>query len=157
MSAVLAPVAGMLLEDAIGRACDRAAFSGESVAVCWTVSADPHADAVAFFAEADATMPRTLWLEPAREFALAGTGVAAILPSGGEDRFGAAGDMVRILQRSAVCGAEDGIAPVGPVALGGFRFDPVREVSLSGAGSPPRCWLCPRRSSGWRMARRRSP
>ncbi|MGI9254965.1 MAG: isochorismate synthase, partial [Thermomicrobiales bacterium] len=124
------------MQDVIERARERARVAGSAVIVSWTAPLDGFADPVAYFAAADLAAPRTFWLEPDRGFALAGTGSVLSVPASADDAYGEAASALRAAQRAAISGAEPGCDPVGPVALGGFAFDPTRETGLEWAGFP---------------------
>src|SRR5437879_2525908 len=81
-------------------------------------------DPIAFFAEAAEVESRTLWLRPATGEALVGLGSAVTLVGYGADRFEQVMAEWRALLDDALI---DSRGTPGPIALGGFSFDPTRE------------------------------
>ncbi len=89
---------------------------------------DP-ADPVSLFAGADAEEPwRVFWCQPSRGEWIVGIGAASILRGSGDRRFVQTKEGLRSLMTDALVEAP-GIRGVGPLALGGFRFDPSARVS----------------------------
>ncbi|MCH8087057.1 MAG: hypothetical protein IIC81_04295 [Chloroflexi bacterium] len=89
---------------------------------------DP-ADPVSLFAGADAEEPwRVFWCQPSRGEWIVGIGAASILRGSGDRRFVQVKAGLRSLLADALVEAP-GIRGVGPLALGGFRFDPSARVS----------------------------
>jgi len=101
-------------------------------------------DPVAFFAHADGSAPRTLWMDGKTGFALAGSGEAFSARSAGADRFASVSAALKAVERTAVAAAESGLAPVGLVALGGFAFDPQRPSEVEWSGFPDALMSIPR-------------
>ncbi|MBV9282881.1 MAG: chorismate-binding protein, partial [Chloroflexi bacterium] len=65
------------------------------------------------------------WEQPDEGFGLAAVGVAASLGAAGEDRFGVVARAWRsLLEKALIEDQADGMSGTGPVAMGGFAFDP---------------------------------
>ena len=138
MSATLErPTVRTGLETAASQAHERALCSGAPVLLSWTARIRPSADPVAFFALADARAPRTLWMDGPTGFALAGAGEALAPMAEDGDRFAAVSAALKAARRGAVAAAEEGLEPVGAVAIGGFAFAPGRPADEEWQGFPP--------------------
>src|ERR1051326_9001186 len=85
------------------------------------------AEPIAFFGQAAGAEHRALWLRPSSGEALVGVGAAHALIGHGVDRFKQVSAVWRELLADAV--VDDASAQPGPMLLGGFSFDPLREPS----------------------------
>ena len=113
-------------EPLLREATRRAERLGKPVLASWTRPA-PMQDAIGLFAQADKTADRTLWLRPASGDALVGLGAAHVLTGHGTERFAQISVAWRNLLADALVDDPSGAAEGGPVLIGGFRFDPLRE------------------------------
>jgi salicylate biosynthesis isochorismate synthase len=144
MTVAIAPArTGMALREAVERARDRAGQTGAPVPLCWTASLPDSVDPAAFFAAADPAAPRTFWFEPEHGFALVGAGCAMAFSGEQQDRFGPVSSALRSAARLAVAGGE-GSPAAGPIALGGFAFDPKRDASEEWSAFPASLMAVPR-------------
>lgn len=132
------------LEDAIGAAREAARRSGEPVLVVWTEPMPDAPDPVAFFAAAAACDVRTFWEQPERGVALAGAGTAFAINSEGRTRFAVAGEAFARMAARAISAAGGGADPLGPLAVGGFAFDPSRPRSEEWTAFPDGLLIVPR-------------
>jgi isochorismate synthase len=87
------------------------------------------------------------WEQPAREIALLGAGTTYTIETHGDERFLAAAQSWRTLQREAVI--YDVASPAdssaqGPVLFGGFRFDHLRPATETWEGFPDGLLVLPR-------------
>ncbi len=132
------------LADAIGAARDAAARAGEPVLALWSEPLASTPNPVAFFAAAETGDIRTIWEQPERGSALVGVGVALVVGGEGRSRFVAAGDAFGRMAARAVTAAGGGAEPIGPVAIGGFAFDPSRSRSEEWSAFPDGMLVVPR-------------
>lgn len=133
-----------LLEDAVAAARDAARSTGERALVTWTEPVAETPDPIAFFAAADAAEARTFWQQPEKGIALVGSGVAFAVRGDGRNRFAAAGDVFSLVAAQAVSVADTGVTRVGPVAVGGFAFDPERPRGAAWTAFPDGLLVVPR-------------
>jgi isochorismate synthase len=139
---------------AVVEALRRARHLGRPVLASWTRPASA-SDAIEFFAQAAGVEDRLLWLRPSSGEALVGIGSARALTGHGIDRFKQVSHAWQKLLGDAV--SEDGFAQAGggPLLLGGFSFDPLRQSSTLWDGFPcarmvlPERMLAQRRGSAW--------
>ena len=115
-------------EPLVREATRRAERLGKAVLASWTRPA-PMQDGLSFFAQADTTADRALWLRPATGEALVGVGAAHVLTATGVNRFQNVSAAWQELIADAVIDDSSGVAQGGPVLIGGFRFDPLRAPS----------------------------
>ena len=112
----------------VREAAQRAERLGKPVLASWTRPV-PMLDALGFFAQADQTADRALWLRPATGEALVGVGAAHVLTGRGTGRFAEISAAWEELLAEAVVDDRSGAAEGGPVLIGGFCFDPLRQPS----------------------------
>ena len=115
-------------EPLVREATRRAERLSKAVLASWTRPA-PMQDGLSFFAQADTTADRALWLRPATGEALVGVGAAHVLTATGVNRFQDVSAAWQELLADAVIDDSSGVAQGGPVLIGGFRFDPLRAPS----------------------------
>jgi isochorismate synthase len=113
------PASEPILREAKGRA----QRLDKPVLASWTRPV-PLRDAIGFFAQADQTADRALWLRPSTGEALVGVGAAHVLTAHGEHRFAEVSAAHQELLADALVDDPSGAADGGPVLIGGFRFDP---------------------------------
>lgn len=133
-----------MLADAVGTAQASARRAGEDVLVVWTEPLAAVPDPVAFFAAADTTEPRTFWHQPARGTAIVGAGTAGAVRGNGRGRFAEAGAAFARMAERAVSVADADAAPIGPIAVGGFAFDPARPRGAEWGEFPDGLLVVPR-------------
>lgn len=132
------------LADAIGAAREAARRAGEPVLAVWTEPILDAPDPVTFFAAAEAGDLRTFWQQPARGIALVGAGSAFAARGGGGTRFATASESFSRTAARAVRAAGGDVEPLGPVAVGGFAFDPSRPRSEEWGAFPDGLLVVPR-------------
>jgi isochorismate synthase len=111
-------------EPLLREAAHRAERLGKPVLASWTRPSAVH-DALGFFAQADQTADRALWLRPSTGEALVGVGAAHVLTGRGVARFAQVSAAWHELLADAVIDDPSGAAEGGPLLIGGFRFDPL--------------------------------
>ena len=111
------------LAELLPRGQERAKDSGRPVLVSVTQAMPEERDPLEFFASAEGDKAcRVFWARPAQQFWLAGIGSAASVAASGMAPFAKAKQEYRsILSRAIIEGSA--IRGVGPIFMGGFRFD----------------------------------
>ena len=94
--------------------------------------------------ERDRSTERLIWLTPGGE-SLVGLGAAYAIEARGPDRFAEAGDVWSTLLADAVIDDPASQAWTGPLALGGFSFDPLRPRTPLWSGFPDGRLVVPER------------
>jgi isochorismate synthase len=115
------------LDEAAAEAVRRAIDANTAGLLLWTIPLDAPPDPVAFFASAGKGESRTFWQQPERGIALVGIGEAAVLAGAGDRRFRQVGASFSTNVNGSVAAAAPGASAHGPLALGGFAFDPKRS------------------------------
>jgi len=122
-------------------AADRARALGRPVLASLTRPTNKR-DPIAIFSESEGVEDRAVWLWPDTGEALVAVGRAYSLTSSGAPRFSALADTWCRLMADAFIETS---APFGPLALGGFSFDPQREASDLWDGFPDARMVLPER------------
>ncbi|GAB4213932.1 MAG: isochorismate synthase [Roseiflexaceae bacterium] len=105
----------------------------------------PVHDPLALFARGATLFPhRFFWAHPQSRVAFAGLGVAWTAASEGAKRFADAAESWRALCTDALLDGPAGALGTGPLALGGFRFDPERSRDPLWEGFPDGLLTLPR-------------
>ncbi len=122
----------------------RAERRGQAILVSAT-TAVPRCDALSFYERgASLVRARVFWSSPNAERTVAGVGEAATLTVGGPSRFADAAIAWRNLTDGMLVDAETDALASGPVALGGFAFDPLRPTTELWRGYPAGLLTVPR-------------
>jgi isochorismate synthase len=123
----------------------RRASQEHRAVVASTVLRIPACDPLAFFERGAALSgDRLLFMHPSDGYALAGVGAAWTLSVDGTALFERANRAWQELFRGAVVDAPADAAGVGPLAMGGFAFDPLRPATELWEGFPDGLLVVPR-------------
>jgi menaquinone-specific isochorismate synthase len=117
-------------EPLLREAALRAKRLARPVLASWTRQSSIH-DAIGFFAQAEKTADRVLWLRPSSGDALVGVGAAQVLTGRGTERFKQVSAAWRDLLSDAVVDDASEAPDGGPLLIGGFSFDPLRPSRSS--------------------------
>lgn len=139
----IAALSDLPLRSAAAEAQARARRSGRPILASATVRV-PFTDPLALFQQwAGLADDRFFWTRPDEHFAMAGAGAAWTLALNGTERFRCASGEWRALCQEAVVDAREAPRGTGPLALGGFSFDPLRHSTPLWAGFPDGLLLLP--------------
>lgn len=114
------------LDGLIEKATGRARSAGRSVLVSATERID-RVDPLDILESADPalTSDRMFWRDPGATLSFAAIGAAHMFEYSGAGRFSATDhELAALIDNAVIDGAPDGIRGVGPIAVGGFSFDP---------------------------------
>lgn len=132
----------------LARGLEQARSMGRPVVVSLTRPASRDFTPLAAFAARHSTSPlRMFWGRPEQDFWLAGQGQACILKSDG-GRIGGIAEQHRALMQSAIIEAPD-VRGVGPLFMGGFRYDPRTARDPVWEGFPDALMVLPRFLFTW--------
>lgn len=138
-----ATLGALPLRTATAEAQARARRSGRPTLASVTVQV-PCTDPLALFQQAAGLADdRFFWARPDEHFAMAGAGAAWTLALNGPERFHRASAAWRVLCQEGVVDAHEAPRGTGPLALGGFSFDPLRPRTPLWDGFPDGLLLLP--------------
>ncbi len=140
---ISAALSDLPLRSAAAEAQARARRSGRPILASVTVRV-PYTDPLALFQQgAGLASDRFFWARPDEYFAMAGAGAAWTLVLKGPERFHCASAEWRTLCQDVVVDAREAPRGTGPLALGGFSFDPLRPRTPLWDGFPDGLLLLP--------------
>ena len=135
------------LRSILDEAATRAAQTGEATPVSLILSL-PTGDPLRIFQAFQALSPGACfyWEQPSRQMALVGSGASLSIQARGAERFASIVQTWRWLREETViaCATDLASAQAGPVLVGGFCFDPLREHTSLWRDFPDGLFLLPR-------------
>lgn len=121
------------------------ALSGNRAILVSAVVGVPSHDPLSFFERGAAvTASGTYWSRPSEGFAIAGVGSAWTLSTEGTSRFAESAETWRSYCADALIEVQSEVIGTGPIAMGGFSFDPQQRATLQWDRFPDGLLVLPR-------------